>query len=211
MILHCIRHGESVFNAENRIQGQANPSLSPKGVLQSQALARGYEGVQVDAVYCSPLERAYTTAKPLADKLGLEIQPDDRLMELNAGIFQGLCWSEIQDRYPEEAARWKSHDPEYAIPEGESRLDLMRRGREAFDSIRLAGNETVVVVAHGGILAAAIKDLLRIPPALNPFQLYNGSVSKLSWHDRVQLLTLNETSHLLNIDGEISTKRGDLE
>ena len=117
-------------------------------------------------------------------------------MEINAGIFQGLCWGEIDSKFPAESKRWRSHDPDFCIPGGESRRQLMNRAREAFHAIREAGGSQVIIVAHGGLLSAGFKALLDIPAERNPFSLQNGSISRIEWQKEVRLLTLNETSHL---------------
>jgi probable phosphoglycerate mutase len=123
-------------------------------------------------------------------------------MELNAGIFQGLSWDEIEQRHPREGQRWRDQDPDFRIPRGESRRDLMRRGAEAFQAIRDAGHGCVAVVAHGGLITAALKALLGVPPERNPFRLYNGSISTLRWEaDEIKLLALNDVGHL-RCDGE---------
>ena len=169
MRLELIRHGESEFNASGRIQGQLNTPLSMLGQRQALALASAYRGEAIDAVIASPLDRAQQTAAPIAAALARPIRSDDRLMELNAGIFQGLVWDEIALRFADAATRWKSHDPDYAIPEGESRRDLMRRAEAVLHDIRGWGLERVVIVAHGGWMAAALKVLLKIDPNQNPF------------------------------------------
>ena len=156
MLLYVIRHGETTFNAEGRIQGQLDTQLSPLGRAQAEAIARAMTGSDIQAVFASPLSRAYETARPLAAACRLEIRTDDRLKELNAGVFQNLLPAEMAERYPEVTARWKSHDPDYRIPEGESRRDLMVRGAAAFEAIFASGLQTVAVVAHGGLLTAAL-------------------------------------------------------
>ncbi|MHB1037888.1 MAG: histidine phosphatase family protein [Pirellulales bacterium] len=201
MILHFVRHGESLFNAEGRIQGQTDVALSPFGQRQSAAVAKAISRLPIEAIYSSPLRRALQTAQPVAESLGLEIRTDDRLMEINAGVFQGLRWDEIERTYPAEAARWKDHDPDFRIPGGESRRDLMLRGRAAFEAIRRASHRQVVVVAHGGVLTAALKALLGIPAERNPFSLYNGSIGTLEWDEHVKLVTLNEVEHLREAGG----------
>jgi len=117
-------------------------------------------------------------------------------MEIKAGIFQGLTWDEIDVKCPSEAIQWKSHDPDFRIPDGESRRDLMMRARQVFSEIRERGGNNVVVVAHGGLLGSAFKALLEIPAERNPFALQNGSISRIQWQREVKLLTLNETAHL---------------
>jgi broad specificity phosphatase PhoE len=196
MILYCVRHGETVFNAAGRIQGQTDSELSPLGRRQCQAVAAVFARQPIGAIYSSPLRRAREGALCVAEQLGLMVCEDDRLMEIHAGIFQGLDWADIESRYPREAAAWRSQDPDFRIPQGESRRDLMLRMAAAFADIREAGHQQAVVVAHGGSLAAGFKSLLEIPAHRNPFTLGNGSISKLSWEHDVKLLSLNLTDHL---------------
>ena len=200
MIFYLIRHGESLYNAEGRIQGQSDVELSPLGLRQSEAIADALAGESIDAVFASPLRRAMQTARPIAARLGLEIECDDRLKEIDAGIFQGLLWSEIEAKFPGEAGPWRRQEADFAIPGGESRRDLMVRGLAAFEAIRERSFQRVAVVSHGGILAGALKALLRIPAEVNPFSLYNASISKLAWDGRIKLLTLNQLDHLRAAD-----------
>ena len=210
MILYCVRHGESAFNAEKRFQGQLNVELSPLGLRQAEAIGQALSKVPLQAVFSSPLARAYDTARPVAAAHGLTIQTDDRLKEIHAGIFQGLLWSEIQSSHPEDAKRWIAQEPDFVIPEGESRRALMVRGREALEAIRETGLERVAVVAHGGVLTAAFKALLEIPAQRNPFSLFNGSISRLDWGAKLKLVTLNEMEHLRSVNGGSDGSSGDL-
>lgn len=210
MLLHCVRHGESVFNAEGRIQGQTDIDLSPLGHRQARALMQALSSTPIEAIYCSPLARAMQTARPLAEKLGLPIQTDARLLEIHVGIFQGLLSSELATRHPNEARHWHSYDPDYRIPGGETRRELMLRGQAALESIREAGHQQAVVVAHGGLLSAAFKGLLGIPAERNPFMLYNASISTLSFQPQLKLLTLNQIEHLRTTDCGLATRTGDL-
>jgi broad specificity phosphatase PhoE len=206
MKLFCVRHGETLYNLEGRIQGQSDSHLSPLGRRQCAAVAAALAQFDVDAIIASPLARAMESAHVLADKLRLEVRTDPRLMEINAGVFQGLTWSEIAERYPEDAARWRSQDPDYRIPGGESRRDVMLRAHAALVAIRQAGHRQAVVMAHGGSLSGALKTLLEIPARHNPFAFSNGSISTLVWESDVKLLTLNDTSHLhaaTSGDGEL--------
>ncbi len=213
MILYCVRHAESVYNGDGRIQGQADPPLSELGHRQAAALAVGLKKFpDVQAIFASPLQRAMQTATPIAEAIGLEIQNDDRLKELNAGIFQGKRWDEIVEQHPQEAVAWKSLEPDFVIPGGESRRQLMHRGRAVLEAIRGSGAQRAVVVAHGGLLTAALRALLEVPVNSNPFSLMNASVSQLTWPSPestlVKLITLNETWFLR--DAGIDTRGGDL-
>jgi 2,3-bisphosphoglycerate-dependent phosphoglycerate mutase len=196
MILYCVRHGESCYNAQGRIQGQSNTPLSPLGLLQAQAVSDALRTLDIDAIYCSPLERARQTAQPLADALQLDVRSDPRLMEIHVGIFQDRLHAEIAEVYPQETARWRSSEADYRIPGGESRRDLMVRAAAAFEAIRAAGHKRVVIVSHGGTFASAFKALLGISAERNPFSLYNASISQVHWARQFKLLTLNDTRHL---------------
>ncbi|HWA97348.1 MAG TPA: histidine phosphatase family protein [Pirellulales bacterium] len=210
MLLYLIRHGESAFNAEGRVQGQLDTPLSPRGVRQSVAVAEQLRGQPIVAVYSSPLSRARQTAEPLARALGVELRFDDRLKEINAGVFQGHTWPEIFERWPEAGAAWKSQDPDFRIPNGESRRDLMLRARAALEAIRETGLPCVAIVAHGGILTAGLKALLEVPAERNPFSLYNASISAVDWQTQFKLLTLNQLEHLTTQGDDLRTRTGDL-
>jgi 2,3-bisphosphoglycerate-dependent phosphoglycerate mutase len=201
MILYCVRHGETVFNAAGRIQGQTDSELSDLGRRQCQAVAAFFAQQPIEAIYSSPLRRAREGAQCVAEQLSLPVREDDRLMEIHAGVFQGLDWKDIEVRYPREAAAWRTQDPDFRIPEGESRRDLMHRVAAALADIRETGHRQVVVVAHGGSLAAGLKALLEIPAQRNPFSLGNGSISKLAWDHDVKLLALNLIDHLHGVLG----------
>ena len=209
MIIYCVRHGESCYNAEGRLQGQSNTPLSALGLRQADSLADALRDKPIEAVYASPLRRAAQTAEPIARALGLSVVDDARLMEINVGIFQDSLHCEIADRFPAESAAWRASDPDYRIPGGESRRDLMIRGRAAFEAIRAAGHDQVVVVSHGGLFAAAFKALLDVPAGRNPFPLYNASISQLVWAGEPKLLTLNEVDHLRAAGCELISTRGD--
>ena len=200
MKLFCVRHGETFYNLEGRIQGQSNSHLSPLGRRQCEAVADVLAEQQIDAIYSSPFARAVESAQCVADKLQLPIATDPRLMEINAGIFQGHTWGEINEQFADAAALWRKQDPDYRIPGGESRRDVMLRARDAFFAIREAGHSQVVVMAHGGSLSAALKGVLEIPAEHNPFTFSNGSISTIQWEAEVKLLMLNETGHLHGLE-----------
>jgi broad specificity phosphatase PhoE len=196
MKLFCVRHGETFYNLASRIQGQSDSELTPLGRRQCQAVAEALGTLVIDAIIASPLRRAFESAECVADKLNLPVEVEPRLAEIHAGIFQGHCWDEIDQQFPSEAARWRSQDPDYRIPRGESRRDLMNRARDAFCAIREAGYRQAIVVAHGGSLSAAFKALLEIPAGRNPFSLGNGSISTAVWEKDFRILSLNERGHL---------------
>ncbi|MFM7521613.1 MAG: histidine phosphatase family protein [Planctomycetota bacterium] len=204
-----VRHGESVSNAEGRVQGQAQVPLSSLGARQAAAVARWAAGLPadgaVDEVWSSPLRRARQTADVIAEALGLPVSVEERLAELHAGIFEGHLWADLAVRFPAELAAWQAGDPDYVIPGGESRGALAARGRAALESLALRPARTIVVVAHGGLLTAALGSLVGNADALlaaavtRPFTrlpaLANGSLTLLRWPGP-QLEAFNDTGHL---------------
>ncbi len=201
MILYCIRHGQSIYNAEGRIQGQADVPLSDLGRLQGQAAARAIVGLGVEAVFASPLQRARDTAGMVADGLGLEVQTDDRLKEVDCGLFQDRMRGEILREYEGMIERWRSGHPDFVFPQGESRQNLIRRGHEVLDAISKSPHAAVAVVSHGGLLLAGMKSLLGIHSTEPPLELRNTSISKLKIgpDSQAELLEFDRTDHLHGI------------
>ncbi|MEX2185261.1 MAG: histidine phosphatase family protein [Pirellulales bacterium] len=199
MILLLVRHGESQFNAAGRIQGQLDVPLSDTGRRQAAAVAERLAAEPLDALYCSPLSRALETAQAIAARHDLPIQTDDRLMEIHAGDFQGLTREEMAAKFPEEERRWTAREADFRIGGGETRRELADRGKAVLESIRQSGHEHVAVVAHGGILTAALKSLLEIPIHRGPFHFYNAAVTRIVWNHEVTIDSLNETQHLREV------------
>jgi probable phosphoglycerate mutase len=208
MLQYLVRHGESLSNAEERVQGQADIDLSSVGRRQAEAVAswsRTLEADSIGEIWSSPLKRARDTAQCIADAIGLPVFVEDGLRELHAGIFQGHLWGDLEARFPEEVARWRSGDVDYRIPEGESRAQLAARGHEALVALAARPVAAMIVVAHGGLLTAALGSLLgREHPILasaaqRPFTklpaLANASLTLLEWPGP-RLVSFNETGHL---------------
>ncbi len=158
-------------------------------------------GLGIEAVFASPLQRARDTAGMVADGLGLEVQTDDRLKEVDCGLFQDRMREEILREYEGMIDQWRSGQADFVFPQGESRLSLIRRGYEVLDAISKSGHARVAVVSHGGLLLAGMKSLLGIRSAQPPFSLGNTSISKLDIGPggRVELLEFDRTDHLQGI------------
>ena len=213
MLQYLVRHGQSVSNVEERVQGQEDVGLSPLGREQAAACAAWARRVGVTGgvaeVWASPLERARDTAAAIAAATGLPLRIADDLRELHAGIFQGHLWADLETRFPEEVKRWRGGDVDYRIPGGESRADLAARGRAALERLSRRDVPAMIVVAHGGILTAALGSLLGTShpllaaAAMRPFTklpaLANASVSLLEWPGPA-LLRFNDTAHLGDAD-----------
>jgi broad specificity phosphatase PhoE len=213
MLQYLIRHGESVSNQAGRVQGQADVELSALGKGQAEQVAAWSRTVAttvsgrtvIGELWSSPLRRARETAAAIAAALGLDVMVDEGLAELHAGIFQGHLWADLEATFPAEVARWRSGDVDYCIPGGESRAQLAARGRAALESLAARDTPGMIVVAHGGVLTAALGSMLgREHPLLaaaaeRPFTklpaLANCSVTELAWPGP-RLVAFNETGHL---------------
>jgi 2,3-bisphosphoglycerate-dependent phosphoglycerate mutase len=180
--LLVIRHGETAWNAEHRIQGHLDIPLSTTGIRQAACLADRLARETVDAVYSSELARAWLTAAPLAERKGLEIMADTRLRERSFGVFEGLTLEEIAAQHPEGFWRWRERDPAWAIDGGESGQQLIDRVLAALHEIvaRHRG-ETVAVVTHGGVLDVVYRAARRLAwGAPREHQMLNASINRLS-------------------------------
>jgi probable phosphoglycerate mutase len=156
--LLLIRHGETAWNAESRIQGQLDVPLSNAGIWQAGRLAQRLADESIDAIFASDLTRAWLTAQPIGQSRQIDPLVDIRLRERHFGIFQGHTLEDIAARWPVEFAAWRERNPDWVIPEGESARQFIERVLEVLDEIthRHAGG-TVAVVAHGGVLDVAYR------------------------------------------------------
>jgi probable phosphoglycerate mutase len=151
--LCIIRHGETAWNAEHRVQGQLDIPLNDIGLKQAQAVGRALKGERFDAVYSSDLTRARQTAAPIAALLGMDLVLEKSLRERHYGIFERLTYAEVKVRYPEDYARFEAHDPEFAFRTGESLKDFSVRSISAISSIAdRHPDQSILVFTHGGVL-----------------------------------------------------------
>ena len=180
--LLLIRHGETAWNAEHRIQGQLDIPLSPLGVLQSARLAECLANEPIDAVYSSRQSRAWLTAAPLAARLGLEVIAEPRLRERSFGIFEGLTLDEIAERYPPEFKKWRERDPAWRPEGGESGQQLIDRVLSAVSDIGVKHpRQTVVLVSHGGVLDVLYRAARLLEwHAPREHQMLNAAVNRLT-------------------------------
>ncbi len=148
------RHGETDWNREGRFQGHADPPLNETGRAQATELAAELEGVELTAVYSSPLRRAVETAAVVAAEHGLEPVAVDALREVDVGSWQGLTRAEIEARFPEQFARWLDYDQGWE--DGESYEAMGRRGVAVLLELAAAHEgERILAVTHGGPIRAA--------------------------------------------------------
>ncbi|MGD2206316.1 MAG: histidine phosphatase family protein [Anaerolineae bacterium] len=200
MKLLLIRHGESVGNAERRIQGQTDFPLTDRGRDQARALAQRLcrEGWAITAIYASDLSRAAETAEIISATLDVPVALDQRLREYDAGVLNGIIWREVEHLYPDLWHAFHHSDKWVHFPESEGNETFVSRLSAALADIQGKHSEVVAVVSHGGSLGMLLTFLLGMDterPA--PFRFGNASLSLVEFGVRGPFLSLlNDTYHL---------------
>jgi 2,3-bisphosphoglycerate-dependent phosphoglycerate mutase len=193
MELWLIRHGETLWNREQRAQGQLDVPLSSLGLEQAQKLAERLQHTKFDCLVSSDLSRAFQTAEMVAAKLELPIRSDVAWREIHMGVGQGLTYSEIfsHKRIRPMTEAWEG---------GESKRDVMNRVAVALEKLYAEFTDSrVAVFSHGGAIRGAIHVLLNdLDQHLDLAERGNTSISKLevkAGHVG-RLLVYNDTAHL---------------
>lgn len=193
-----VRHGETDWNVEGRIQGHLDISLNPLGMAQAAAVGKRLAAESFDAIYSSDLQRAYSTALPAAGD-PVRITREPRLRERHLGVLQGLNGEEALARQSAAWRTFRSRDPDAALEGGESLGVFVRRTVDFVEEARRRSpGGRVLIVTHGGLLDAAYRHATGMPlSAPRDFPIYNASVNVLR-HDgnRWRIDTWGDVSHL---------------
>ena len=198
-----IRHGETAWNAERRLQGHLDIPLNPEGERQAALLAGALAPAAIDLIVSSDLSRARQTAQAVAGLRGLAVQTDPALRERCYGGFEGLLYSEIEERFPLEFAAWQRREVDAAVPPGANRGETFRQfnARVTGAIARWAGahpGKTLALVAHGGVLECAYRAALGLPlHTPRTFKVHNASINRFTLSGGVLALqSWGETEHL---------------
>jgi probable phosphoglycerate mutase len=195
----AIRHGETAWNVDTRIQGQLDIPLNDTGRWQARRLAQALAGEPLQAVYASDLGRALETAQALAEATGLQVITDPGLRERGFGIFEGRTWKEIEEQWPELSARWRKRDPEFGPEGGETLASFYDRCIAAATRIAAAhAGQSIALVAHGGVLDCLYRAGSRIAlQAPRTWQLGNAGINRLLYTpEGFTLVGWGDTFHL---------------
>lgn len=159
------RHGQTLWNAENRHQGQIDIPLNDVGREQARHAAQTLLAMKPTHVIASDLERALETGRILADLAGVSLSTDERLRETFAGEWQGMTRDEIVAKYPADYAAWGG-DSEIRPGGGETRWEVSQRVVAAIEDalLNIPAGGTLVVASHGGALRSALGQLLGLDP-----------------------------------------------
>lgn len=197
--LCLVRHGETAWNAEHRVQGQLDVPLNALGLAQALAVAKVLGAERYDAIYSSDLSRAQRTAQPTASLLSLQILSDKDLRERHYGIFERLTYAEVKQRYPQDYARFEAREPEYDFRSGEGLRAFHERSMACLRRIAAAhaGGE-VLVFTHGGVLDNLYREATGMSiSAPRDFRIPNCGINRVAARaDGWQILAWAEESHL---------------
>lgn len=198
-VVWVVRHGETAWNAEGRMQGQVDVPLNEAGRRQARQLGERLGRARPGAVVSSDLARAYETAALAAEPAGLVPRRDPGLRELHLGAWEGLSFADVTARWPQDARRFREREPGFRVPGGETREEAVERllaalGRHAPPE----GSPPTVLVSHGGVIGMllqvaqgrSVREPLGVP-------IPNGALAVLVRAGPVwRLERLNDTAHL---------------
>jgi probable phosphoglycerate mutase len=195
----AIRHGETDWNLDARIQGHTDIPLNTKGRWQAQQLAQALAHEKIDVIYASDLSRAFDTARAVAKVQRKRAVAVPMLRERHFGVFQGRQFKDIELELPEQATRWRQRDVDFCPEGGESlRLFDERCVGAARLLARAHPGQTLALVAHGGVMDCLYRAALHIDlQAPRSWQLGNASINRLIYTgEGFSLVGWSDTAHL---------------
>ena len=178
-----LRHGRTVWNAERRFQGQADPPLDDVGRRQAYQVAALIAALEPDLLVSSDAARAMQTAVPIAEIVGLPVRPEPRLRERSLGHWEGLTRDEVQERYPDEYVDWVA-GRDVSRRGGETRVEVAQRALAAFTE--LPEVPTTVLVTHSATAMALCAALLGTPQDVHVL----GPLANCHWSELAEQPTL---------------------
>jgi probable phosphoglycerate mutase len=183
-----IRHGETDWNLERRLQGHLDIPLNPAGRRQALALARSLDSLALDAIFCSDLQRAQQTAAPLAEARGMALRLETGLRERCYGALEGLRYPEAAERFPDAYAALMARDIDVRYPAGQYVAETMRefyaRVAAVLPALLAAGDlRQIAIVTHGGVLDCIYRLAHQLPlEQARSCDIFNASINRLSWN-----------------------------
>lgn len=196
----AVRHGETDWNVQTRIQGQLDIGLNAQGQWQAQRLGRALAEEDIACIYSSDLSRAHATAQAVAQHHAhVPLRLDPGLRERGFGVFEGHTYADIVAQWPEDARRWRTREPDFAPAGGESPVQVMQRVARTVDALAAAHvGAQIVLVAHGGIMDMLYRlATQQSVSAYRSWELRNTAINRLLWTpEGLGLVGWADTRHL---------------
>lgn len=197
MKLILVRHGETIWNKEKRVQGISNIELSDVGLRQAEQLGASLKNETIAVIYTSPLKRAYQTASKISAHHSAPLTIIKELQEMNQGDFEGLSFKQLTERHGDFLKQWFSDPESCVMPNGESLAMLQERAWPVIEKV-LKSNRNTVVVAHNFTLTTILCKLMNL--SLSQFRQVHvdtGSKTVVETQDGATVVKLlNDVSHL---------------
>jgi probable phosphoglycerate mutase len=200
--IYLVRHGEAMGNVMEFFQGRTDCDISPKGEKQLEKLAERFADVKYDAIYSSPLLRARKTADAINRTHGLPVHIDERLIEIDGGAWEGMKWTEIAEKFPNEYEIWKNRMKDFSVIGSENMMQVYERMKACVKEIAAENiGRTAVIVSHG----CAVRNFLSFAEFSSPYCLGevgwsdNTAVSLIKYGDDPdcpKIVYKNDSSHL---------------
>ena len=206
----AIRHGETAWNVDTRIQGQLDVPLNERGREQARRLAEAMANEDLHVIYSSDLSRAHETASAVARRAGLKVTPAIGLRERGFGIFEGYTFAEIEERWPEQSRLWRRRDPDFGPEGGETLQAFYARAVAAATALARAHfGQTIALVAHGGVMDCLYRAASRVTlQAPRTWHLGNATINRLLYTPQgFTLIGWNDDHHL--DDSSLDESEGD--
>ncbi|GER93460.1 alpha-ribazole phosphatase [hot springs metagenome] len=211
--LYLIRHGETVGGDEKRYKGSIDVPLSEKGIEQIKKTAKFLSSIPLSAIYTSPLSRALKSAEIIAEGHGLNPIIIPELRERSFGIWEGMTFLEIKEKYPVEFENWVNNPLKYSPPQGESTIQVRDRVIKALDEILNKSHHAsrithhgllselqtnIVIVAHGGVNRVILCHVMGIPLE-NIFRIEqdNSAINIIEFWDKYPVLHPKKSNDFL--------------
>ena len=198
----AIRHGETAWNVDTRIQGHLNIPLNDIGHWQAERLGQALAGEEIAAIYASDLSRAHETALYVGRATGVPVVAELGLRERGFGDFEGRTFAEIEVSLPEQADLWRKRDPSFAPSGGESLLQVQERVLATVNRLaKQHPGELIVMVGHGGVMDVLYRAATRLGlQAARTWLLGNTAVNRLLWTpEGLSLVGWSDTQHLSDV------------
>lgn len=194
-----VRHGETDWNREQRLQGHLDIGLNERGIEQARLLGKILAHEKIDAAYSSDLSRALDTALAIVAHHQLPVSQDQSLRERHYGEIQGMTYGEIEQHRPENHNAWQGRNADFRPKDGESLREFY--DRVVTGASRIAGahlGQKIVIVAHGGVLDCLYRAATNLPiEAPRTFGLLNTSLNRLNFDgEKFSLESWGDVSHL---------------
>ena len=209
--LYLIRHGQTDWNLEGKIQGCHDISLNEMGRKQAELLAEGMKKRPITEIFSSRQKRALETAWAIGRSQGVKVTVIDGLEEVEFGEWEGMTWDEISREYPKEFEIWCTEPSKITPPGGESRPEIYKRIRRALKEIVERARGNAAIVSHGAALAYMVSVMLEKDlGSHDEIIVKNVSISTVEYDreiGRYTMLEANDVSHLEKLSQEVGEVR----